>query len=178
MIIMFNAIVDAYEILKNDIFPHLPENNGALRIMLDLTNKLNDCGSLEELFNNNPDIKSTVIEMYQYANTECDKMSQEPNFDQNVTFSCKENIRFGLTEPNVTAITKYHILGDYLQNKLLFPRFVKENRDPNLSGPENIKVWFNRNEKLDFDSDRVIVQSANLMLFFIKYGKHPITNFC
>lgn len=66
-----------------------------------------------------------------------------------------------------SKIPSYHNLGKYLE-KILDGRFVKEEKkDSNVTLEKHIIIWFEKNEKLLFDTDKEIVQAAFVTLFMI-----------
>lgn len=120
------------------------DDNSAYQIYLDLHNRLSTYDSVDNFLLDHPNIQKQYQKIIGDVRKHADHCD-DANYH-------KENC---------------HLLGSYLQ-EILAPRFVKEERkDPDGSKEEHVINWFKQNSKLIFSSDKDIVQSGFLAIFFV-----------
>ena len=118
----------------------LPETNGAYKIYNNLYIRFGCYPTIEMFWTNNPECKKQFDELVAY-----------------VEVNGKHNDR----------TNKLHILSSYMQ-ELLSSRFIKEEkRSPDITMHNHIIDWFNKNAFLNYDTDRIIVQAAFILMFYM-----------
>jgi len=121
--------------------------NGALTIYDDLESALVDYNDFNDLWLKRPDLRRCVDNIFAYVSTEDSYIVSED-------VAAKKKIACRLS-------------AHYLQ-LLLHPRFTPEKPKPPLqSMDDHIVEWLNGNASLNVATDKILVQSAYLLLFLI-----------